>query len=143
MPILDELKTTASDDDRLGAILRHFAADSGTIHRLGDDGHLHLRAAAKGLPEPVLEKIRLIPVGKGMAGLCVERNEPVDACNIQTDDSGDVRPGAKQTGLQGSIVVPIRDGDGNATGALGIANVHERTFTEAEIAELEACGRMI
>ena len=58
--------------------------------------------------------------GKGMAGLAVERNAPVNTCNIQTDTTGDVRAGAKATGLEGAIVVPITR-DGAAVGALGIA----------------------
>ena len=118
-------------DDALNRILQHFGADSGTIHLLGTDGALHLAASSRGIPQVVLETIRTVPVGKGMAGLAVERNEPVTACNIQTDASGDVRPGARATGLQGSIVVPIVR-NGKATGALGIANQRERTFTEQE-----------
>jgi GAF domain-containing protein len=118
-------------DDVLTRILQHFAADSGTIHLLGPDGALHLAAASRGIPPVVLDTIRTVPVGKGMAGLAVERNEPVTACNIQTDASGDVRPGARATGLLGSIVVPIVR-NGKATGALGIANHRERTFTEQE-----------
>ncbi|MNC98122.1 hypothetical protein D3C83_159900 [compost metagenome] len=77
-----------------------------------------------------------------MAGLAVERKQPVDACNIQTDASGDVRPGARATGLQGSIVVPMLRGDA-AVGALGVANRHERTFTEAETTLLVEVGRVL
>lgn len=77
-----------------------------------------------------------------MAGLAVERAKPVDACNIQTDTSGDVRPGAKATGLAGSIVVPIFDGD-TVIGALGVANRSERTFSENEIAGLVDEGRKL
>jgi len=94
-------------NDALARILTEFAGDSGTIHLLGDDGVLHLRAASAGIPQVVLDTIKDVPVGKGMAGLAVERRQPVNACNIQTDGSGDVRPGARATGLQGSIVVPI------------------------------------
>jgi GAF domain-containing protein len=118
-------------DEVLNRVLQHFGADSGTIHLLGADGALHLAAASRGIPSVVLDTIRTVPVGKGMAGLAVERNGPVTACNIQTDASGDVRPGALATGLQGSIVVPIVR-NGKATGALGIANRRERTFTEQE-----------
>jgi GAF domain-containing protein len=126
----------------LDRVLEHFAADSGTIHFLGPDGALHLTAASRGIPQFVLDTVRIVPVGKGMAGLSVERREPVSACNIQTDASGDVRPGAKATGLQGSIVVPIfRAGD--AVGALGIANRGERTFTEVETSLLVRLGRAI
>ena len=136
------LAGAASDSDALTAIVRHLAADSGTIHLIGDDGMLHLAAATPGFPEIVLKTISTIPVGKGMAGLAVERRQPVDACNIQTDQSGDVRPGALATGLAGAIVVPIFRGN-EVIGALGVANRAARTFSEAEIAELLAAGRAI
>lgn len=123
-------------------IISDFSADSGTIHFLSGDGLLHLAAASPGIPDIVLATIRTIPVGKGMAGLAVERKAPVDACNLQTDTSGDVRPGAKATGLAGSIVVPIFEGE-TVVGALGIANRAERTFTEDEIARLIAEGRRL
>jgi GAF domain-containing protein len=128
--------------EALGRILQHFAAESGTIHTLGGDGALHLTAASAGIPEFVLDTVRTVPVGKGMAGLAVERCQPVTACNIQTDTTGDVRPGAKATGLQGSIVVPILR-DGRAVGALGIANRQERTFTDDETALLLRIGRSL
>ena len=129
-------------NDALARILTEFAADSGTIHLLGDDGVLHLRAASAGIPQVVLDTIKDVPVGKGMAGLAVERRQPVNACNIQTDASGDVRPGARATGLQGSIVVPMLRGDA-AIGALGVANRGERTFTDAETARLLDVGRVL
>jgi signal transduction protein with GAF and PtsI domain len=77
-----------------------------------------------------------------MAGLAVERKQPVNACNIQTDSSGDVRPGARATGLQGSIVVPMLRGT-EAVGALGIANRTERTFTDSEAEDLLEVGRVL
>lgn len=116
----------------LKLVLAHFAAESGTVHALGADGLLHLRAHSEGMPPPVLEIIRTIPVGKGMAGLAAERRAPVTACNLQTDTSGDVRPGARATGLQGSIVVPLLRDDASI-GTLGIANREERTFAPAEV----------
>ena len=133
----------AEYQESLEAIVAEFAADSGTIHTLGAPGMLHLRAATRNIPEAVLNVVREVPVGKGMAGLCVERAAPVDACNIQTDTSGDVRPGARATGLQGAIVVPMLDEKGAAMGALGVANFRERTFTEEEIARLVEHGRRL
>lgn len=65
----------------------------------------------------------------------MQRRQPVAACNIQTDASGDVRSGAKTTELLGSIAVPIFDAEA-AVGALGIANRYDRTFTNAETALL-------
>lgn len=129
-------------DAALARILARFDADSGTVHLLGHDGLLHLAAASPGIPPVVLDTVRTVPVGKGMAGLAVERRAPVDACNLQTDTSGDVRPGARATGLQGSIVVPMMRGT-VAAGALGIANRHERTFTVEETALLSECGRLL
>ena len=135
--VIERLKATSDASERLALIIQHFGCDSGAIHMLGEDGMLHLKANGPGMPDFVLEKIRKIPVGKGMAGLCIERNEPVDSCNIQTDTSGNVQEGAKPTGLQGSIVVPIRSTTSStAVGTLGIAIMKERSFTEAEINEL-------
>jgi putative methionine-R-sulfoxide reductase with GAF domain len=91
------------------------------------------------LPPPVLAQVRIIPVGKGMAGVCAELNEPVTWCNLNRDSSGVVQPAARSTGLAGSIVVPVRDGSA-MVGTLGIANRSERTFTDAETAVLVACA---
>ena len=125
----------------LESIIAEFKADSGTIHLLEDDGVLHLKAA-HGVPEFVLNIVRLVPVGKGMAGLALERAEPITACNIQTDSSGDVRPGAKATGMEGAIVVPMFIGE-KAVGTLGIANRTERIFSDEEQARLLAHGRAL
>lgn len=142
MTLRERIRAASSEYAALDQIIRHFGADSGTVHRLAPDGHLYLVASSCGMPEIVLEKIRVIPVGKGMAGLAVERRAPVDACNIQTDNSGDVRPGARATGLGGAMVVPIFDGN-EVVGALGIANRAPRTFTDEEIEALIELGRDI
>lgn len=128
--------------DILHLTLEHFAADTGTIHLLESDGVLHLKAASSGIPEPVLQAVKLVPIGKGMAGLAVQRKEPVSVCNLQTDASGNARPGAKATGMEGALVVPVLSGD-QAVGALGIANRATRTFTPEETALLTAVGRAI
>ncbi len=143
MPELEqEIAAAPNEDAVLERVVRHFGADSGTIHMLGEDGLLHLSAASAGMPPQVLDTIRTIPVGKGMAGLAVQRRQPVDACNIQTDDSGDVRPGARATQLAGAIVVPIFRGQ-EVVGALGIANRAERTFSQAEIDALLEAARTV
>ena len=140
---LSKVLDAAGDAD---AVLRltidHFRADTGTLHELGPNGLLHLRAWAGGIPVELLPIIETIPVGKGIAGLAVERNEPVDLCNLQTDQSAIARPGAKQTGVRGSICVPLRS-ENKAVGALGIGTREEREFTEDEIALLMEVGRVI
>ena len=85
----------------LEKIVRQFNAETGSIHLL-EGGVLVLKAHV-GLPERVVEIVSLVPVGKGMAGLAAERNEPVTTCNIQTDESGDVQSGAKAPGVNGAI----------------------------------------
>jgi GAF domain-containing protein len=142
MSLIDQVRAANDYSAALQSIISHFQADSGTIHMLESDGVLHLKAASQGLPEAVLAAVRLVPVGKGMAGLAVERGEPVDTCNLQTDASGNVKPGARATGMEGAIVVPIFAGQ-KAVGALGIANRATRTFTAEETALLMEAGRAI
>jgi L-methionine (R)-S-oxide reductase len=119
---------------QLEEIVRRFGADTGSVHLL-EDGTLILKAQV-GLPTHVAEIVRRVPMGKGMAGLAAERNEPVSTCNIQTDKTGDVRSGAKATGVNGAIVVPIRDAQGQAQGALGIGVHHAYEYTVEETAQL-------
>lgn len=131
-------RTDASpqDQDALEAAIAHLKAESGTVHRIGDDGHLHLTAIVGLYPPPVMEAIRRIPVGKGLAGLAAERREPVTVCNIQEDASGQARPGARATGMEGAITVPCIDADGTLRAVLGIANRSARTFAPDEVDEL-------
>ncbi|MFO0873442.1 MAG: GAF domain-containing protein [Phycisphaerales bacterium] len=142
MTIIEELAGVADLEGALDRVVSALRAESGTVHLLGPDGQLHLRAATASIPPPVREIVKVVPVGKGMAGLAVQRNAPVNACNIQTDTSGDVRPGAKATGMEGAIVVPMRR-DGRVVGALGVANRAERTFSAEEIATLESAGELL
>jgi len=145
MKFLDQIQPALSAgqlQDVLRLTMAHFHADTGTIHLLEADGVLHLKAASAGIPEPVLKAVERVPVGKGIAGLAVERKEPVSVCNLQTDASGNTRPGAKSTGMEGALVVPILMGD-KAVGAFGIANREARTFTVEETAELMDIGRAV
>ena len=125
----------------LEAVMRHFAADVGMIHRLNPaDGHLELVATSDGVPEPVLAASRRIPLGKGIAGETAQSGKPVSICNLQTDTSGVVRPGAKATGAQGALCVPVFAGD-RVVGTLGVGVRGERTFSEAETETLLAVAR--
>lgn len=117
-----------------------FAADAGSLHLLDDAGETLFLAASVGMPEELIPTIERIPVGKGMAGLAAERDAPVDSCNIQVDDSGAVRPGARVTALRGAIAAPMRRADGRVAGVLGIGARGERQWTPDEIARLLALG---
>lgn len=126
----------------LALVQQELGAVMGTLHRLGDDAHLHLVAASPGIPPPVLEASRRIPVGKGIAGEAAATGKPVTLCNLQTDASGVARPGAKTTGLGGSLCVPTFDGD-RVVGTLGIGWMGERAISDDETATLLRAGRAL
>lgn len=124
----------------LQLVLAHFDCVVGTVHRHSADSKtLHL-VAEQGIPAAIREQVTTIPVGKGMAGLAAERRAPVQVCNLQTDTSGDVRPGAKTTEMEGAVTLPILDGD-TLLGTFGIAKPQKYEFTEEEIATLEGAAR--
>lgn len=134
----------ANPQHALEAVVRFFSAETGTLHAIGADGMLHLIAVVGCFPPPVMDVIRTIPVGKGLAGLAAQRKIPVTICNLQTDTSGDVRPGAKATGMEGAITVPCLVGsEMRVAGVLGVANSKPRTYSADEIKALEACASII
>ncbi len=139
-----ELLATATPPwpDVLANVTRHFDCPVGTIHLLDPaDGMLHL-CAQQGLPPPVLDKVKVIPIGKGMAGIAAERRQPVQVCNLQTDASGVVRPGAKTTQMEGSLAAPMLDGQ-RLRGVFGIAKPVAYDFSAAEQQLLMAIGSVI
>lgn len=126
----------------LDRVLAHFDCPVGTVHLIdGADRQLHLMAQ-RGLPPPVLDKVAVIPIGKGMAGIAAERRAPVQVCNLQTDASGVVRPGAKTTRMEGSLAAPMLDGD-VLRGVLGIAKPVAYDFTPAETQLLLDVGTLV
>jgi len=131
------------DHAALERLVRAFGAQTGTIHWIGDDGLLHLAACVGQFPPPVMEAIRVIPVGKGLAGLAAERGTCVTVCNLQLDDSGQARPAARTTGMEGAITAPCLAPDGRVVGVIGVASVQARTFTESEQASLLEHGRSL
>lgn len=113
----------------LDAAIAHFGCAAGTVHLLRD-GILQL-AASKNIPPPVQQIVATVPIGKGIAGLAAQQRAPVTLCNLQTDDSGKARPGAKATGMEGSVAVPML-ADGDLRGVLGIAKAEAYDWPEAE-----------
>jgi signal transduction protein with GAF and PtsI domain len=121
---------------KLEEIVREFAADTGSIHLI-ENGVLILKAHHR-LPPQIVQIVSAVPIGKGMAGLAAERNEPVSVCNLQTDASGKFPSGVRATGVNGAIVVPVRDAAGLAQGTLGIGVLRNYTYTDEEITRLLA-----
>jgi len=123
-------------------LLQQFHSETGTIHSLDSGAQLLQLAAQIGLPPQVVEVVKTIPVGKGIAGQVVAQNKPVTICNLQNDSSGVAKPGARQTGVGGALCVPIRDGT-QLVGTLGIGTVRQYEYTPEETLRLEEMGRQI
>jgi GAF domain-containing protein len=126
--------TGTSDENLLAvldAVLERFGCGVGTLHEADADQRVLTLRAHRGIPEPLFERVNVIPVGKGMAGLAAERREPVQVCNLQTDATGVAKPSARLTQMQGSITVPILAGD-HLRGTLGVGQPNEHEYDQAE-----------
>lgn len=122
----------------LEQFVRAHGGVAGSVHyRDGDSLRL---AAAVNIPEPVQKVTAIVPRGKGMAGLALERNQPVSVCNIQTDRSGDVRPGARAVNAQAAVALPVHDSGGDVRAVVGIAFMREEELPESELQQLTAAA---
>ena len=143
---LDEVlrrdSTAGSVREALLRILAAFDCALGTVHRFNRETRLLELVAHQGVPDPVLERVTTIPIGKGMAGLAAERLEPVQVCNLQTDDSGVAKPGARETSMQGCISLPMLV-DGELRGTLGVAKPTAYDFPESERDQLLELGAVL
>lgn len=133
---------TADLEKILQDTLTKFNSETGTIHRLHEPTQWLRLVAQVGLPPQLLDVVKVIPAGKGIAGQVIASGQPVKICNLQTDTSGVARPDAKQTGVGGTLCVPIRNGD-KIIGTLGIGTSREHEYTPAETCALEDIGRSL
>ena len=137
---LAEAAASGEPSDLLKAALVHFGCQAGTVHVL-QDGALKL-VAHSGIPPAVVQIVSSVPIGKGIAGLAAERREPITICNLQTDTSGQARPAAKNTGMEGSIAVPMLV-RGELRGVLGVAKSTAHDWTPEESALLLALATQL
>jgi GAF domain-containing protein len=121
----------------LDETVRSFGCQAGTVHWLDPQSGMLKLAAHRNIPPPIVEIVATVPIGKGIAGLAAERREPITICNLQTDTSGQARPGAKATGMEGSLAVPMLAG-GELRGVLGIAKAESYDWSAAETGTLLA-----
>lgn len=124
------------------AAIVEFAGCTGTLHRLDPADNLLKLIAQRGVPEFVLSKIAVIPVGKGIAGVAAERREPVELCNLQADLGGIAKPDARKTNVQGSLAVPCLH-NGELRGTLGIGLMTAHDFTDEEKSRAMEIGSAI
>ena len=144
---MDTALNGGSQSDALSKILNllaeRFDCPTGTVHLLDEQSGMLKLTAHRGIPDVVLDKIQLIPVGKGMAGIAAERREPVQVCNLQTDNSGVVRPGARDTKMEGSVAAPMLTTAGILKGTVGIAKPVAYDFSAEECDLVLRVGRQI
>ncbi|MBZ4416554.1 GAF domain-containing protein [Myxococcus sp. RHSTA-1-4] len=125
--------------------LESFAAEhggaAGTVHlQRGTDLEL---VAALNIPPPVLNAVRLVPHGKGMAGLAQVRKVPVQTCNLQEDDTGRIKPGARAVNARAGVALPVLDAAGQVRAVVGIAFMAEGELpAEREQALMAAAARL-
>jgi hypothetical protein len=103
---------------------------AGTVHvQRGEDLYL---TAAHNIPPPVVAIVAHVPHGKGMAGVAQVKKEPVQTCNLQTDETGNIKPGAKAVNAQAAIALPVLNVAGTVRAVVGIAWSHEAEIGTAE-----------
>jgi L-methionine (R)-S-oxide reductase len=126
----------------LEKFIRDNGAVAGTVHERSAPEMLTL-AAAVNIPPPVMEIVRQVPRGKGMAGLAFEHDEPISTCNIKDDDTGRVRPGAKAVDAQAAVAFPVHDDQGAVRAVVGIAYAEKRELRQSELDQLAAQARAL
>lgn len=119
----------------LQAVIQDFGGSTGTLHRLDPSDNLLKLVAHQGIPPQLMPVVGVIPIGKGIAGAAAERREPVELCNLQADLGGVAKEGARQTNVQGSLAVPVLEGD-TLRGTIGVGLMVPHDFTEEEKARL-------
>jgi GAF domain-containing protein len=136
-PAVEPAILTGDPQSALDATLQFFECQAGTVHWLDPQSGMLKLAAQRNIPPPIAEIVATVPIGKGIAGLAAQRREPVSLCNLQTDTSGQARPAAKTTGMEGSLAVPMLV-NGDLRGVLGIAKAVAHDWSDAEKATLLA-----
>ena len=112
-------KTNQVQQQGLESVVAQLDAIAGTVHvQRGEDLYL---AAAHNIPSHVVAIVAHVPHGKGMAGVAQVKKQPVQTCNLQTDETGNIKPGAKAVDAQAAIALPVLDEVGTVRAVVGIA----------------------
>jgi L-methionine (R)-S-oxide reductase len=103
----------------LESFITQHDAVAGTVHvQRGEDLYL---TAAHNIPPKVIAIVAHVPHGKGMAGVAQVKKRPVQTCNLQTDETGNIKPGAKAVDAQAAVALPVLDETGSLRAVVGIA----------------------
>lgn len=114
----------------LESLIARLGGIAGTVHvQRGEDLYL---TAAYNIPPNVIAIVACVPHGKGMAGVAQVKKQPVQTCNLQTDETGNVKAGAKAVNAQAAIALPVLDDAGAVRAIVGMAWTHEAEIGAAE-----------
>ena len=103
----------------LESVVAQLGAVAGTVHvQRGEDLYL---TAAHNIPPHVIAIVAHVPHGKGMAGVAQVKKQPVQTCNLQTDETGNIKPGAKAVDAQAAIALPVLNEAGAVRAVVGFA----------------------
>ena len=126
----DSYETNQVQQQWLESIVAQLGAVAGTVHvQRGEDLYL---TAAHNIPPHVIAIVAHVPHGKGMAGVAQVKRQPVQTCNLQTDQTGNIKPGAKAVDAQAAIALPVLDDVGTVRAVVGIAWNKEGEIGEDE-----------
>jgi L-methionine (R)-S-oxide reductase len=113
-----------AQQDWLELFITEHGGVAGTVHvQRGEDLYL---TAAHNIPPPVVAIVARVPHGKGMAGLAQVKKAPVQTCNLQTDKTGNIKPGAKAVNAQAAVALPVFDHASAVRAVVGLAWTGER-----------------
>ena len=125
----------------LKKFLSDHGAVAGTVHYLKGDA-LEL-AASINIPPPVVEKTQSIPKGKGMAGLAWERDDIVSTCDLKTDNTGDVQPGARAVNARAAVAIPVHGEQGEVRAVVGLAFMGDRELDGDELERFKRAAEVL
>jgi L-methionine (R)-S-oxide reductase len=129
---------------KLARILHEFSCQTGTLHQSTDASKTLTLVCQIGVPENLVDKITIIPFGKGIAGAAAATGEAVELCNLQENLGGVARVDARKTGVAGSIAVPIfAESSGEVIGTLGIGKFAPYDFSPDEKQRLREIAAQI
>ena len=112
-------ETNQIQQEWLESVIAQLDAVAGTVHvQRGEDLYL---TAAHNIPPHVVAIVAHVPHGKGMAGVAQVKKQPVQTCNLQTDETGNIKPGAKAVDAQAAIALPVLNEAGIVRAVVGIA----------------------
>ena len=130
-----------AQQDWLELFIAEQGGAAGTVHvQRGEDLYL---TAAHNIPPQVVAIVAHVPRGKGMAGLAQVKKAPVQTCNLQTDKTGNIKPGAKAVNAQAAVALPVFDHASAVRAVVGLAWTGERELgPEAEQVLMELAASL-